>query len=122
MTILPAVGFNEIWDENLGGIADSTTWDKSSATVPAGETWVLQCVSLSDYSGPTGLAFLAIHRASGAVVLLRRAPSLIQYAVGMESGNWVLGEGDRVQVYATGIAVDDVIQAGLIGYKMHMPM
>ena len=122
MAILPAVGFNEIWDENLGGEADSTTWDKYSSTVPVGETWILQSVSIHNYSDAGGVTLIRIPRVSGADVTLGYVVSRLILEPLVANGEWLLGPGDKVRVYMTGIDIGDIIGAGVVGYKMHLPM
>ena len=113
-------GFSEIWDENLGGTADGTSYTKATSTVPSDELWILGAISIRNNTRAGGHTDISIVRASGATMFINYAASVGQYEPLLTTGMFVLGEGDYASVYMAGIQANDVIKAGLTGYKMKL--
>ena len=113
-------GFSEIWEEDLGGDAMGATYEKASAPVPEGEVWVLQCVACRNRTRDPTDIILYVDRADGSRVALvyQAAPGLNVPVI--RTGTFALGKGATVEVYLSGCQVDDLIEAGLIGYKMKL--
>ena len=115
-------GYNTIWDENLGGTATGATYYKDTSTIPAGELWVLQAISARNLTRNPASVFLRIGRASGSVVGLIYTVTPGAGVPVLATGQWVLRTGDVARVYLSGCQVDDVIEAGIVGYKMKLDM
>lgn len=115
-------GYHDIWDENLGGTATTTSWAKATSTIPSGEVWVLQAISALNATRDPSNISLYITRASGSTVYLASTNTPGLYRPVLATGNWVLGAGDLAYVYLSGCQADDVILGGIIGYKMDIEM
>jgi len=116
---LPLVwGYSKIWDENLGGAGPTGTYSATTSAIPADEVWVLQAVSLRNYTRAPASIQIYIARASGGVVFLGfdSAPALAVPL--LVTGTFVLRTGDTVWVAATSCVVGDTMQGGVVGYKM----
>lgn len=115
-------GYNAIWDEDLGGTATGASYYDTTSTIPSGEVWVLQAISARNTTRNPTWVFTYVVRASGADVYLSADATPGTNIPGLAVGNWVLGPGDVAYIYLTGCQADDVIQAGVIGYKMKLNM
>ena len=115
-------GYTAIWDENLGGIATGATYYKDTSTIPAGELWVLQAISARNLTRDPSSVFLRVGRASGSVVGLIYTVTPGAGVPVLATGEWVLRAGDVARVYLSGCQADDVIEAGIIGYKMRLDL
>ena len=116
------LGYNAIWDENLGGTATGAAYYKGTSAIPAGELWVLQAISARNLSRNPDSIFLYIVRASGSTVGLIYTLTPGQSVPILATGQWVLRTGDVAYVYLSGCQVDDVIEAGIVGYKMRLDL
>lgn len=111
-------GYNNKWDQNLGGTATGTTYSKTTATVPANEAWILNALAISNQTRATTAIYLQIFRASGGVLSINYAPTLAQWVPLFATGNFPMAEGDYAQIYMASTQAGDTILAGLNGYKM----
>ena len=115
-------GYNAIWDENLGGTATGTSYTKATLPVPAGELLVLQAISCVNQTRGSSFGRCAIARVSGAFVILADMRPLAQFEPVFAVGVFVLGEGDYAYVSLGATQVDDVILAGVVGYRMRLDL
>jgi hypothetical protein len=116
------IGYNAIWDEDLGGTAAGASYTKSSSAIPAGELWILQACSIVNNTRAVTAATVYIYRASGSYVMLDDTRPCAQYVPTLFAGQAVLRTGDVVTVAMAGTQANDVILAGLVGYKMKVNM
>jgi len=116
---LPLVwGFSDVWDENFGGTADGVLYGRISSTPAAGQVFVLQGVSYTNCTEESDEVTLYLNRASGAWVVVAYAGPLARFIPLLFTGMLVLGPGDTLVLWATGVNVGNDIRAGLVGYKM----
>jgi len=116
---LPLVfGYYDQWVEDLGGVkAGAGTYEQDSGHVPAGEIWVLQLLSLANWTAVRGGVFLQLMGSVDYSSLAYHAGPA-QYVPVIGRGPVVLGDGDYVKVRQLSCVNADVISAAVWGYKM----
>lgn len=115
-------GYNGTWDENLGGTAGAAAYSANTATIPSGEAWVLQGISIRNTSRAiTSLTVYLWMSSSGLIVMNDLRPAA-RYAPCFATGQFVLTAGDAAFVDGQGCTAGDTIQAGAVGYKMDLAM
>ena len=116
---LPMVwGYSALWDEDLGGTAADVFYSAQTAAIPATEVRVLQAVSVRNTTRSCGPVVIYMTRPSGALVACGYVASLNTNIPLLVTGTFALGAGDVLWVYVAATQVNDVIQAGVVGYKM----
>ena len=106
----------------MGGTATGTSYTKTSGVVPAGEVWVLQGLSIRNNTrATTGIEIYINLNGTGYVWLLYQA-ALARYIPALVTGQFTLGPGSYVVMIMKSTVVDDVIRAGITGYKMDIAM
>lgn len=115
-------GYNDRWNEDLGGTAGAASYSKGTSSIPANEAWILQGVSIRNISRAITSLTVYIYLSTGGYVVmadLRPAPASQPC---FATGQFVLRIGDAALVEAQGCTIGDTIQAGVIGYKMMLDM
>jgi len=115
-------GYHDIWDENLGGTAGAAAYTANTSTIPAGEIWVCDFVSIRNTTRAITSLTVYTARASGAYVILNHLASPVASRPCVSRARQVLAAGDVVYVDAQGCTSGDNIQAGILGYKMDIDM
>lgn len=115
-------GFNAQVVEDLGGTVTGTAWTGDSTPVPANEVHVIQAVTIRNITRNAGMTAIAIRPGDAWGLMLKFQTTSTRYIPLLVSGAWVLVEGDVVRVYMGTCQADDVIEAGIIGYKMDIDM
>lgn len=111
-------GYTAIWDENLGGVATGAAYSLGTSAIPSTEVRVLQAMSIRNTSGASTNLTVYIARASGSYVVLAYVAAAATNVPLLVTGTFVLRTGDIVSGYLDGLQVNDVIQIGIVGYKM----
>jgi len=116
---LPLVwGYSSRWNQQIKEYNASSGEDSLvTATVPAGEVWVLQNASVQ-WSGTSCvlLELQANHGVLGTRLYVQRTPVSGQWE--LWRGNLVLAAGDYVQAYFWGLTALDNLLLDVSGYKM----
>lgn len=115
-------GYNDIWEEDLGGIATGTTYSETSETVPVGEVWVLQACAIRNNSRDTSNVEFYIDLNGTGFVWLVFQSALTRYNPTLVTGQFTLGPGSKLIVAMSSTQNGDTIKAGLCGYKMKLDM
>lgn len=111
-------GYTDHWSENLGATKEGDgTYTKTSTAVPAGYVYVVSVISLVNGSGSRGQVNISVV-VSGVTVFLHVKVTPAVNIPELFSGNLVLGEGDYVEAKQYSCLNNDVILAGVVGYKM----
>jgi len=114
------LGRSAAWDEQLGGTATGTTWEKATSEIPAGQVRVLTACSIRNITHGLTNVFIYVTRASGAKVFIAYAATLATNVPMFVTGTFVLEAGDVLHMYAGVVTVGDTIESGLTGYKMQV--
>jgi len=111
-------GYYERWLENLGGTQSGNgNYSANTTPVPQGYVYVLQGVSIRNLSGSRGETRILLTDGSVPfIALVNMTPT--QFVSDVVIGNFVLCEGDYVNIFVYGCSDGDVIQAAAWGYKM----
>jgi len=89
----------------------------SGPAVPAGEVWVISCVGAYVNSATiTSILLQTIVDSVGVPLLYQTAPVSFQWYV--QTGQFILKEGDTVRVYISGATLGDDAYLRYGGYKM----
>lgn len=113
-------GYTDRWAEFLGKtMTADEAFSEVCTTVPAGEVWVLQLAFIRNASGVRGSQ--SIRLVTGGqdyIVKLDTAP--VATVPLLLTGEFTLKEGDKVRIYHAACLTDDVVDAGVWGYKMYI--
>ena len=96
------------------------TFEANSEVVPVGYYWVIECASLSNFSGQRGTAFVSVVHSSGTFYAAVKN-ALPQYERVFTPKPLVLAAGDYVK-FSQGNVLDlDSMRFGLWGYSVKIP-
>lgn len=116
---LPLIfGFSSNWDVSLSGTATGATYIKSGGTVPAGEIWILNAMSIQNLTRACGGVYLQVMRVSGGILTIAYSGALAQYAPLVFTGTVLLAAGDFAYLYVGGTQNGDALVGCISGYKM----
>jgi hypothetical protein len=113
-------GFTEELNLDISGTVSGTSYTSNTATVPAGELWIVTIGSVNNNTDVIGNAWLYASLGGGFAVNVAFCSGLARYAVCLFSGNLYLVEGQGMGVYLSGVANGDTIKGGFLGYKMEL--
>ena len=115
-------GYNADYSESMNDTAAGADWGKYSTPVDANEVWVIQAASLRNATRVTGRIEIYILKADGSIIFLGWSSNLDQNDPLKWSGEIALSVGDKLRFFMAGSQLNDVIQGGVIGYKMKLNM
>ena len=93
----------------------------SGALVPAGEVWVISSIAVQVTSATiTGLLAWAFVDGVEGMIIAEFPPTSGRWYV--NTGMWVLAEGDKMQFQVAGATAGDAFNGRYIGYKMRLDL
>jgi len=115
-------GYNAWWAESLGGVATGANYSANSDTVPEGEVWVCQAISIRNSSRAAANVAFSVYLNGGTRIFINFTAASAQYIPVVLTGTFTLAEDGYINVAVGGCQVGDVLDGGLIGYKMKLNM
>lgn len=111
-------GYDRRYKEDLGGLVDDTgNYLQYGSTVPGGEVWVLQVITVQSDNVSTDEILIFINDGTKTWKLKQEKVVPFQVPV-VWTGEFVLGANMRIGILAAGCDEDDDIVALALGYKM----
>lgn len=111
-------GYTDRYSEDLGGTKSGAgQYVGTGTSVPAGEVWTVNFVTLRNQTGSRGAGLLMVHDGSLYYRFAYEASSTQSIPL-IFTGSLPLKEGDYIQVRMDACSDNDVLQAGVWGYKM----
>lgn len=111
-------GFSERWSQWLGETKDGDgQFSKSSTAVPVGYIYVIQAAYIKNETGARGAAYFRAYD-GGIYHPVVGALTPAQNEITTLYGPFVLEEGDKINLAQDSCLNNDVMVAGVWGYKM----
>jgi len=111
-------GYYDRWAENLGGVSGGAGFYlASTVAVPTGQVYVANFIFIRNNTGARGVT-LEWFNVAGAAYFCSWVAGLAISAPLIWNGGVVLKATDNVSVYMAGTVLNDVMEAGVMGYKM----
>jgi len=111
-------GYNDRWAEDLSGVSGGGGFYlASTAAVPAGQVYVANFVYIRNNTALRGATTFWFNVA-GVTYFFGWIAALAAFVPLIWNGNVVLKATDNLSVYMSATVVGDVMQAGVMGYKM----
>ena len=113
-----ALWYYATYSEDLSGTATGSTYGVWSTTVPNGYIYIVNAASIRNATHAAERAEIRVYSDTDVNTHLGCLLSPALYQPVIFTGKIVLSPGWRIFMAITGCSVDDVIQAGVAGYKV----
>ena len=113
-----ALWYYATYSENLSGTATDSVYDTWSTAVPSGYIYIVNAASIRNVTRATERADICVYSDTNIRTYLSCLLSPARYQPAIFTGKLVLSPGWRIYMAMVGCSVDDVIQAGVAGYKV----
>ena len=113
-----ALWYYESYTENLGTTASGSDLCIWSSAVPAGYIYIINAASIRNTTRAVRQAEILIRTDTNIETFIGCLVSPAQYQALTFTGNVVLSSGWRIFMTMSDCSADDIIQAGVAGYKV----
>ena len=110
--------YREPYQESLGGTASGTVYSKYSTPVPDGYVYVITNISIRNTTRAPGRTEIIVYDATHQILQIAATNSLDISIPLLYAGFLVFAPGYKLRVYMTATQDGDVIDGGVLGFKV----